>query len=113
MLEKQGQFELALRFSSQGFEFPQLQACKKNFQECGEGWRGEELAKCVKATILNMCRDKDLEGQQKNIFKLLKKNCVAALRDLRYDVFFFHPKCYLKGDDNHVISLNLVFALLG
>jgi hypothetical protein len=73
MLEKQGQFELALGFSSQGFEFPQLQACKKNFQECGEGWRGEELAKRVKATILNMCRDKDLEGQKKTFSNFFKK----------------------------------------
>jgi hypothetical protein len=36
MFEKQGQFELALGFNSQGFGFPQLPACKGNFQECGE-----------------------------------------------------------------------------
>jgi hypothetical protein len=57
VLEKQGQFELALGFSSQGFELPQLQELEEGtFRSMERGGEGRSL---------RVCKGEDLEHVQR------------------------------------------------
>jgi hypothetical protein len=47
-------------------------------KELVKAWRGKELAKHAKAMTLNVCRDENLEGQQKTFSSFFFWNCVVA-----------------------------------